>query len=82
MELEYQGPPWDFNGPQLEGAVSYYQYAHTRDGKRCSASVAYLYPALERPNLTLWTEAQATCLLLQGTHELSVWSTSSTALLG
>lgn len=68
VEMGYGGPPWDFNGPILEGHASNYQYAHTEDGKRCSASVGYLYPALERPNLTLETGAMATRLLMDGTR--------------
>ena len=39
----------DFNGPSQDG-VGWYQVTQ-RDGLRCSAAVAYLHPALERPNL-------------------------------
>lgn len=72
VELGYSGPPWDFNGVQQAGGVGLYQYAHTKDGKRCSAAVAYLYPALHRPNLTLQTKAYATRLLLQGMRVVGV----------
>jgi choline dehydrogenase len=41
----------DFNGPEQEG-VGYYQLTQ-RGGRRCSASAAYLHPALDRPNLTV-----------------------------
>jgi choline dehydrogenase-like flavoprotein len=52
----------DFNGPRQEG-VGWYQVTQ-RDGLRCSTAVAYLHPALERPNLTVETGAHVTRLLL------------------
>ncbi|MBD2344328.1 GMC family oxidoreductase N-terminal domain-containing protein [Anabaena subtropica FACHB-260] len=72
VELGYNPPPWDFNGAQQAGGMGIYQYAHTKDGKRCSAAVAYLYPALERPNLTLQIKAYVTRLLLKGTRVVGV----------
>jgi choline dehydrogenase len=54
----------DFNGPEQDG-VGWYQSTQ-RDGKRCSAAVAYLHPALERPNLELLTGGLVTRLLLDG----------------
>jgi choline dehydrogenase len=56
----------DFNGPQMEGAG--WHHVNIKDGKRHSATVAYLAPALERPNLTLSTASQATRLLFAGKH--------------
>ena len=43
----------DFNGGKQEGA-GFYQ-STTRNGRRCSAAVGYLRPALSRPNLTVRT---------------------------
>jgi choline dehydrogenase-like flavoprotein len=43
----------DFNSGKQEGAGLY--QTTTRDGRRCSAAVAYLRPALQRPNLELRT---------------------------
>jgi len=43
----------DFNSGRQEGAGLY--QTTTRDGRRCSAAVGYLKPALSRPNLTLRT---------------------------
>ena len=48
----------DFNGPRQEGASAY--QTTNRNARRCSAAVAYLRPALGRPNLTV--ERQATVL--------------------
>lgn len=72
VELGYHEPPWDFNGAKQEGGVGSYEYARTKDGKRCSAAVAYLYPAMDRPNLTIQTKAEATRLLLEGTKVTGV----------
>jgi choline dehydrogenase-like flavoprotein len=44
----------DFNGAEQDG-FGYYQVTQ-RDGKRCSASIAYLHPAMARPNLTVETD--------------------------
>jgi choline dehydrogenase len=60
----------DFNGPEQDG-VGWYQVTQ-RDGMRCSTAVAYLHPALERPNLTVETDAHATRILLDGTRAIGV----------
>lgn len=54
----------DFNGPRQRG-FGYYQVTQ-RNGRRCSSAVAYLHPAMQRPNLTVRTHAQATRILLEG----------------
>ncbi len=43
----------DFNGKTQEGAGVY--QTTTKDGKRCSAAVGYLRPAMKRSNLTVKT---------------------------
>ena len=52
----------DFNGPEQFGARPY-QVTQFHDGpqkgERCSAAAAYLFPALNRPNLTVITRARA-----------------------
>jgi choline dehydrogenase-like flavoprotein len=48
----------DFNGATQEGASTYQMTA--RDRRRSSTSVAFLYPALERPNLEFVSEALVT----------------------
>ena len=58
-------PTDDFNGPKMDG----YGWHHVnigKDGKRNSDAVAYLLPALQRPNLTLSANSQATRLLFEG----------------
>jgi choline dehydrogenase len=54
----------DFNGWHMEGAG--WHHANIKDGKRHSMEDAYLYPALERKNLSLIDGAQATRLLFDG----------------
>ena len=56
----------DFNGPQMDGTG--WHHINVKDGKRHSTAVAYLIPALERDNLTLQANAQATRLLFEGTR--------------
>jgi choline dehydrogenase-like flavoprotein len=63
-------PNDDFNGPSQDG-VGFYQVTQ-RDGMRCSASVAYLHPVLERPNLTVQTGSHVNRLLLDGNRAVGV----------
>src|SRR5256885_1709577 len=54
----------DFNGPIQDG-VGLYQLTQ-REGRRCSAAVAYLHPAMERPNLTVETHLQVERVVVEG----------------
>jgi choline dehydrogenase len=54
----------DFNGPRQDG-VGWYQLTQ-RNGRRYSAATAYLHPALSRPNLTVFTEALVSRVLIEG----------------
>lgn len=54
----------DFNGAEQEG-FGFYQVTQ-KDGQRWSAAAAFLKPAMQRPNLTVTTYAQATKLLFEG----------------
>lgn len=54
----------DFNGAQQEG-VGRYQF-NIGNGRRASASNAFLRPALRRPNLRVLTDAQASALEFEG----------------
>lgn len=54
----------DFNG-ETQFGVGHYQLTQ-RDGLRCSAAVAYLHPALERPNLTVLSSALAHRVVIEG----------------
>jgi choline dehydrogenase len=63
-------PERDPNGPEQEG-VSWYQL-NIRKGVRCSAAVAYLHPAMNRPNLRVETEALAARVLFEGRRAVGV----------
>jgi choline dehydrogenase len=60
----------DFNGATQEG-VGYYQLT-TRNARRCSAAVAYLRPAMKRPNLQVITHAAAEKVLFEGKRAVGV----------
>ncbi len=60
----------DYNGATQEG-VGYFQLT-TRNGRRCSAAVAFLNPARKRPNLTIITHAQASHIILEGRRATGV----------
>src|SRR6201996_7908880 len=53
----------DFNGFQQEGFGPY--QLTIRDGRRWSASAAYLHPALTRPNLTTAIDARTTRIVIE-----------------
>jgi choline dehydrogenase len=60
----------DFNGAAQDG-VGYYQLTQ-RDGRRCSAAVAYLHPTMERPNLTVETHLQVERVVIEGMRAVGV----------
>jgi choline dehydrogenase-like flavoprotein len=60
----------DFNGAQQEG-VGYHQTT-TRDGRRGSAAVSYLRPALGRKNLTVITRALASRIVVENGRAVAV----------
>ena len=57
-------PNPDFNGAGQDGFGRF--QVTQRDGLRCSSAVAYLHPALARPNLTVLTGATALRLRIDG----------------
>lgn len=60
----------DFNGAQQEG---FGPYQHTiRAGERSSTAVAYLRPALARPNLKVETDALASRIIFEGKRAVGV----------
>ncbi len=69
LDLGYPDNP-DFNGPRQEGC-GFYQRT-IRDGRRQSAAVAFLHPAMPRPHLTVTTGALAHNILLQGSRAVGV----------
>ena len=60
----------DFNGADQDG-VGMYQLTQ-RGGLRASAAVAYLHPAMDRPNLTVMPYMQVNRVLFEGTRAVGV----------
>jgi choline dehydrogenase len=60
----------DFNGDEQDG-VGLYQVTQ-RDGMRASAAVAYLHPAIERPNLSVMPYMLAERVLFDGARAVGV----------
>jgi len=60
----------DYNGAKQEG-VAYVQRT-TYNGRRESTAVAYLHPAMKRPNLRVITKAHATGILFEGKRAVGV----------
>ena len=63
-------PNDDFNGAGQEG-VGYYQLT-TRDGRRCSAAVGYLRPAIKRQNLRVVKGAHVGRIVFEGARATGV----------
>jgi choline dehydrogenase-like flavoprotein len=60
----------DYNGASGEG-FGRAQYS-IRDGRRCSAAVAFLHPAMKRKNLSVEVRAHAARVIVQGTRAIGV----------
>src|SRR5262249_3520553 len=60
----------DYNGAQQEGFGRSQQTI--RNGRRCSAAVAYLSPAVARPNLQVEVNALATNIVIEGHRSIGV----------
>lgn len=60
----------DFNGEQQEG-FGLFQLT-VKDGQRCSSSLAYLAPALKRPNLKVETNAVISRVVFEGKRAAGV----------
>ncbi len=54
----------DFNGPRQRG-FGYYQLT-VKNGKRHSTAQAFLKPAINRDNLTVWTHSKAQKIIMTG----------------
>ena len=60
----------DYNGAQQEGFARF--QSTIRNGRRCSAAVAYLHPALARGNLSVVVGALVTRIMVDGTRATGV----------
>ncbi|MCJ8054646.1 choline dehydrogenase [Shinella curvata] len=62
--------PDDLNGPDGVGIAR--MDATKKGGRRCSAAVAYLHPAMSRNNLSVYTGAVVTRILFEGDRAIGV----------
>ncbi len=60
----------DVNG-EVQDGISYFQMT-VKNGRRWSAAMAYLKPAMMRPNLKVETEAQVASILFEGKRAVGV----------
>lgn len=60
----------DFNGESQDG-FGYFQVTQ-RNGRRCSTAVAYLHPAMDRPNLTVETDLQVHRVLIENGRAVGI----------
>jgi choline dehydrogenase len=60
----------DVNGYKQEGFAAFDR--NIRNGKRLSASTAYLHPVMDRPNLTVQTKSFVTKILFEGKKAIGV----------
>ncbi|MPZ87759.1 MAG: choline dehydrogenase [Nitriliruptorales bacterium] len=60
----------DFNGTEQDGCGLY--QVTQKDGRRCSTAVAYLAPAMDRPNLAVKTHAPVSRVLFEGQQAIGV----------
>jgi len=60
----------DYNGPRQEGFAPIQMTL--RNGRRCSAAVAYLRPAMARSNLTVQVKALVTKVVMEGARAVGV----------
>ncbi len=63
-------PTGDFNGAEQEGVAPY--QVTMRRGRRWSVADGYLRPALDRPNLTVLTDALVTKVVIEGGRVVGV----------
>jgi choline dehydrogenase len=63
-------PNGDFNGAEQDGIGTYQRTV--RDGRRASTAACYLYPAMDRPNLTVETYVHTLGVRLDGDRAVGV----------
>ncbi len=71
-ELGYDGPYWDTNGERQENGAGLIQFTITEDGRRASASEAYLEPIRDRANLTIRQRALVGRVVFDGQRAVGV----------
>jgi choline dehydrogenase len=72
VELGFEGPRGDYNGPESNNVVGPLQFSITREGRRAGAVEAFLKPVRDRQNLRVETGAQVTQIIFEGNRAVGV----------
>jgi choline dehydrogenase len=67
-----RGTRFDYNAEQQDDSPFYYQTTKTREHKRASTAVSFLYAIMKMPNFTLRSQPQVTQPVLEGNHVVGV----------
>jgi len=82
-ELGFGGErDYDYNAEKQDGTSALTQSNTTIDGKRASTALAYIHPALGRPNLTIITNAEVTKIIIEGDKAVGVEYATNTGRVG
>lgn len=72
VEIGFEGPRGDYNGPRNENVAGPLQFSITAEGQRNSSVEGFLTPITERPNLLIETNALATRVLFEDKRAVGV----------
>ncbi len=72
VELGFEGPHSDYNGPRNENMVGPLQFSITRDNQRSSSVEGFLRPVSQRSNLVIETNALVSRVLFEGKRAMGV----------
>ncbi len=72
VELGFEGPHSDYNGPRNENMVGPLQFSITPDGRRGSSVEGFLRPISQRTNLVIETNAPVSKVLFEGKRAVGV----------
>jgi len=68
----YNEPHFDYNGAKQTNSAGYLQFHIDEEQKRESAATAFLHPIIDRPNLTVLTNAQVKRILIENGTAIGV----------
>jgi choline dehydrogenase len=72
VELGFEGPHSDYNGPRNENMVGPLQFSITPEGRRGSSVESFLRPVSARTNLVIETNAPVSKVLFEGKRAVGV----------
>lgn len=72
VELGFEGPHGDYNGPESNNVAGPLQFSITHEGRRAGAVETFLKPIRDRQNLKIETGAQVTQVVFEGKRAVGV----------